>query len=436
MTRFPVLLVLAAVSATAEQPTLPSELALSQALNLALTNSSTIRTAMARLDEASGRSQQAKSPLLPQLSIGARQAYQTINLAGIGIALPFETTGVIGPFASMDARVFLSWQLLNISPIRANKTAHARQDSSRLQVQNARELVALSVVATYLDALRAKATRDTLILQTKLATDLYNLTRDRAKQGAASELDANRASQQVNTLEQQRQEAEHSYVAAKLGLANILQAHVTSQFEVVDSAAYGDGGVPDQETTRKMAIETRADYQSAQANLRAAELQVRSIKATRLPSIGLSADDGQSGNTPVHNVNTYRVMGSINFPIYTGGRTRREIAEAEGALREAESMLEENRSQIETDVLKSISGVEWALKEVETSASNAKLSREEVEFARARFAQGIADNTEVVNAQDRLSRADDSNIRARYALGLARANLARATGAVAKSYGK
>ena len=139
MTRFPVLLVLAAVSATAEQPTLPSELALSQALNLALTNSSTIRTAIARLDEASGRSQQAKSPLLPQLSIGARQAYQTINLAGIGIALPFETTGAIGPFASMDARVFLHWELLNISSIRANKTAHARQDSSRLLVQNARE---------------------------------------------------------------------------------------------------------------------------------------------------------------------------------------------------------------------------------------------------------------------------------------------------------
>jgi outer membrane protein TolC len=435
MTRFPVLLVLAAVSAAAEQPTLPSELALSQALNLALTNSSTIRTAMARLDEASGRSQQSRSPLLPQVNIGARQAYQTVNLIGMGIDLPFAT-GVLGPFGSMDARVFVSQQLLNISQLRASKSARVRQDSSRLLVQNARDLVALSVVATYLDALRAKATRDTLVAQTKLADDLYNLTRDRVKQGAAAELDANRARQQVNTLEQQRQEAEHSYVAAKLSLANILQAHVTSQFEVVDSAAYGDGGVPDQETTRKMAIEARADYQSAEANVRAAELQVKSAKANRLPTIGVLADDGQSGSTPVHNVNTYRLMGSVSVPIFTGGRIRGEIVEAEGALREAQSMLEQNRSQIETDVLSSISGVEWALKEVETSAGNAKLSREEVEFARARFAQGIADNTEVVNAQDRLSRADDSNIRARYALGLARANLARATGAVAKSYGK
>ena len=109
-------------------------------------------------------------------------------------------------------------------------------------MQNARELVALSVVATYLEALRAKATRDTLVVQTKLADELYNLTRERAKQGAASELDANRAKQQVNTLEQQRQEAEHSYVAAKLSLANILQAHVTRRFEVLDTAAYGMAG--------------------------------------------------------------------------------------------------------------------------------------------------------------------------------------------------
>src|SRR5947209_10874462 len=146
MTRFPVLLVLAAISAAAEQPSLPPELALSQALSLALTNSSTIRTAMARLDEASGRSQQSRSPLLPQLSIGAHQAYQTVNLAGIGIELPFAT-GLLGPFGSMDARVFLSQQLLNISHLRASKSDRARQDSSRLLVQNARELVALSVVA-------------------------------------------------------------------------------------------------------------------------------------------------------------------------------------------------------------------------------------------------------------------------------------------------
>ena len=103
---------------------------------------------------------------------------------------------------------------------------------------------------------------------------------------------------------------------------------------------------------------------------------------------------------------------------------------------QAQVALDESRSQIETDVLSAVSGVEWALKEVATSAGNVKLSRQELELSRSRFARGITDNTEVVNAQDRLAKADDATIRAQYMLGLARASLARALGAAETTYHK
>jgi outer membrane protein TolC len=65
-----------------------------------------------------------------------------------------------------------------------------------------------------------------------------------------------------------------------------------------------------------------------------------------------------------------------------------------------------------------------------------KLSRQEIDLSRQRFAQGVTDNQEVVDAQVRLNQADDANIRAKYMLGLARANLARAIGAAEKTYRK
>ena len=439
MTRPSFLLIVMATSAfSAEQTDLPRELTLSRALELALTNSTTIQTAMTQLNQATGRTEQSRSPLLPQINVGARQGYQTLNLAGAGIQLPGATGGqqLIGPFGSMDARVFLNQQILNLSAWKGWRSAQTREQSYRLLVDNAHELVALRVIAAYLDALRAKAARETLIEQTKLATDLYRLTLDRVNQGVAAQLDANRALQQVNTLEQQRLEGEQEYIAAKLTLANILQAQITSDFEVADEAAYGAGTPPDRSASVRLAITTRPDYRSAEANVSAAELRLKSIKATRLPTVEMVFTDGQSGTTPTHNVNTYRIQGNINVPVFTGGRIAGEVAEMEASLREARTTLDQDRFQIETDVLTAISGVEWALKEVATSAGNVTLSRQEVDFARQRFTQGISDNTEIVNAQDRLARADDAQIRARYTLGLARANLARATGAAEKTYRK
>lgn len=63
----------------ANQTDLLAQLTLSQALQIALSNSTTIREAMAGLDQASGQYQQARSYLLPQLNLGIRQSYQTIN---------------------------------------------------------------------------------------------------------------------------------------------------------------------------------------------------------------------------------------------------------------------------------------------------------------------------------------------------------------------
>lgn len=419
---------------------IPAQLTLSEALNMALANSTVIREAMAQLDQTSGQYLQSRSALLPQVGVFARQSIQTISLQGLGIDIPglppSAQQGRVGPFGSMDARAVLSQDLFNLASIRSWQSYRQRRESERLLVNDAREVVALNVIAAYLEALRNKATRDTLAEQQKLAQELYNITRERVSQGVSAELDANRAMQKVNTLEQQWQEASQSYIAAKLSLANILQARITSNFEVADSSAYGAGLFPDRDTAIAAALSMRPDYRSVESQVRAAELQVKSVKATRLPTLGLRAGDGPSGNSPVNNVNTYRVQGQIEVPLYTGGRIKGEIEEAEGTLREAQALLDKSRSQIQTDVLTAISGIEWALKQVETSARNVKLSRQEVEFTRSRFAQGISDNTEVVNAQDRLTQADEAEIQARYVLGLARANLARATGAAERTYRK
>jgi outer membrane protein TolC len=422
-------------AAAQNKPVLPKDLTLSQALEIALRNSSTLREAEANLEQSSGQYKQVRSELLPQIGIVARQGYLKVNLEGFGLDIPNEPR-VLGPFASMDARVLLRQDLLNIASFRSWQSYSSRRNSSKFLVQDAREVVVLNVVGAYLQAMTAKSSRDTLTEQTRLAGELYQVTFDRFQQGAASELDTVRAKQQVNFREQQRQEAEQNYVAAKLTLASLLQANITADFEVADPAAYGSGDTMNRDATVQAALTTRADYQAAQAAVRAAELQIKSAEATRLPTFHLSFGEGQSGTTPVSNVNVYNVQGTLEIPLFTGGRISGEIDEAFGALKAALAILDKNRTQIEADALTAISGIEWALKQVETSAQNVNLSRQELDLSRARFLQGVSDNTEVINAQDRLSQADDARIRAQYTLGVARANLARALGSAERAYRK
>jgi outer membrane protein len=425
------------LTAAQDRPALPPDLSLAQALRIALANSTLIRAAQADVDKAVGRRAQSRGPLLPQVSFAARQSYYTASLLGLGLDIP-TIPSKLGPSAAMDARLILTQDLLNISNLRDWQASRSREDSFRFMLNDARELVTLSVVSAYLDALRARESRDSLLEQTRLARELYQITRDRVNQGVSAELDANRAMQQVNFLEQQRQHFEQLYIAAKLNLASILQARVASDFEVSDMGAYGDSITQgmDRITAVQRALASRPDYRSAEASVTAAELQVKAVKSTRLPTLKLTFDDGQSGTTPIHNINTYRVQGALEVPLFTGGRIAGETDEAEATLRQARASLDETRSLVERDVLTAISGVEWALREVETSTGNTTLSRQEVDLTRARFTQGISDNTELVNAQTRLSQAEDAHIRARYTLGVARANLARATGVAENSYPK
>src|SRR5262249_45117205 len=81
------------------QTTLPQNLTLRQALDIAFANSSILREARANLERASGRYQEARSALLPQVGVAARQGYLTQNLQGFGIDLT-EFPRVLGPFGS------------------------------------------------------------------------------------------------------------------------------------------------------------------------------------------------------------------------------------------------------------------------------------------------------------------------------------------------
>jgi outer membrane protein TolC len=123
-------------------------------------------------------------------------------------------------------------------------------------------------------------------------------------------------------------------------------------------------------------------------------------------------------------------------PLFTGGRIGAQRARADLELRKVSQQEQEQRNQIALEVRTSVAQLAAARSEVDVANQAVGLANEEVTEARDRFQAGVANNIEVISAQDALARANDNQIVALYRYNQARADLARATGQMEAVYAK
>jgi outer membrane protein TolC len=170
------------------------------------------------------------------------------------------------------------------------------------------------------------------------------------------------------------------------------------------------------------------DYQGAQAQVRAAELARRAAGAGRLPSVSFNADYGTIGRAPANSHGTFTAGGALTVPIFQGGRVRGEKLEADAALEQRRAETADLRARIAYEVRTALLDVEAARQQVEVARSAVDLARQQVTQASDRFAAGVTNNLEVVQAQQALAAANESHIASLYAYNLAKTTLARAIG--------
>jgi outer membrane protein TolC len=133
---------------------------------------------------------------------------------------------------------------------------------------------------------------------------------------------------------------------------------------------------------------------------------------------------------------TYSYSGVLSVPLFTGGRIKAETVKADLELRKLAAQKADLRNLIALDVKTGLLNLESARSEVLVANLGVQLAKEEVDQARDRFKAGVANNIEVIQAQDALSRANDNQIEALYRFNQARADYARSIGQMEKVYAK
>ena len=170
--------------------------------------------------------------------------------------------------------------------------------------------------------------------------------------------------------------------------------------------------------------------------MKSANYEKKALSESRLPSAHFNGNYTQLGTSPTAVIPTYTYAGSISMPIFTGGRIHAEIARANLEIQRIEQQQQDLRNQIALEVKTALINLGSARNEVAVANSGVELSKEEVDQARDRFRAGVANNIEVIQAQDSLARANDNQIAALYRFNQARADLARSIGQMEKIYSK
>jgi outer membrane protein TolC len=370
----------------------------------------------------------ALSELLPTLSIRPSISEQQVNLAAFGFPGFPGIPPVVGPFTVYDARAYAR-QTLSLEDWRNLRSGRESEHSAVLSNKDAREQVVLIVTAAYLQALSGEARIQSQRAQLDTAEAEYRQAVDRKNAGTVAGIDVLRAQVQAQSQQQRLIAYEGDFEKQKITLARMIGLPLAQQFRLTDRIE--PQALPGEFTLQSVlqqAYKQRADYLAAESRVRAAELSKSAAAAARYPSIELDANYGTNGLSPTSLHGSFAVVGAVNIPIYQGGRVRADVEAADAVLRQRKAEVEDLRGQIDAEVRTALTDLNSASRQVEVATKNVDLAKQELQQSRDRFAAGVTNNLEVVQAQDAVALANENYISSLYYFNTAKASLLRSRG--------
>src|SRR5439155_12588191 len=163
-------------------------------------------------------------------------------------------------------------------------------------------------------------------------------------------------------------------------------------------------------------------------HLRGAEKFRSAATAEIFPSRNFAENYGAAGVDIGDSHGVFEVGATLTIPIFAGGRAQADAVKAEATLKQNRQQLENLRAQIDYDVRTALLDLVAAADQVEVARSSLDLANQTLDQARDRFTAGVADNLEVVQAQEAVATANENYISSLYAHNLAKVSLARAIG--------
>jgi outer membrane protein TolC len=384
--------------------------------------------------QAEGARRVVRSTLMPNLDSVVSENVQQTNLRTLGVSIQ-GFPSVVGPFNYFDARAArLNQTVLDFVKLGNLRSASELVTAAKHSARDAHDLIVLAVGGAYLQLIASNARIDAATAQVESSRAVYKQAADRLDAGLAARIDVTRTQVQLQTDQQRLRSLVGDRDRQMLALGRIVGLPLGQKFSIADDFPYAPLSDLSVDQALDQAYKHRADLEATEAGLRAAQASLKAAHAERLPNLNLYADYGAAGLRPGAEAHgTFLISGTLTIPIYQGGRIRGDIEQAQAAVHQRQAEVEDLRGQIDKDVRQAFIDLGVAGDQVTVAKSNVELAHDTLNQARDRFAAGVADTVEVVQAQQVVVQADNDYISAVFEHNLAKVSLARALGEAQES---
>ena len=417
-------------SASATQP---MALTLSQAETIALASSPALALARGQLESALGALGTSRAGELPNIS-GAANTGRAKSVSPPGNFAGFTTPSTTTLTTSKSASLTLRQLLVDGGRVHeAVSAAKFSSDASRYDLERQIQTVEFNVASAYYLALQARHTLQVARDSLNLAEVQLKLVQAQFKAGVASRADVLTAQlpvAQAQLLVAQDANGEQTQLASMLNTMGLpSQTAVT----IADESA-APVVLPALSDALSTADSQRPDLLAAQSSADAAGASLRSARLGLFPSIsGTGSTNTNSSKQTTNQPNTsgsgpptlstttsgvyapsWSVGLSLSVPIFDGGLTRGETAQAQGALDQANANLKTTQLLVSLNIQQAYLGVETA--EAGLSAADAEYAQAKtvLDVTNAQYKSGVTTLPLLLNAQVGLAKAEGDQVNALY----------------------
>lgn len=424
----------ASAISTAQEPK-PYHLTLRDAIEKGLQANLSVLVADTRVGEAEGtRVRRLSAALFPRVRGQSYANLQNRNLSAFGISFP-GVPEVVGPFSNYDFRFYADQNLVDLQSYRTWKASEHALDASKMDYQDARDLIVRSIASLYLNAQSSAARADAAQSRVTASNALYQLAKDKHDAGTATGVDLLRSQVQLANDKQALLAAQNQYKQVLIALARNLGMSPGTPLELAEPLRYQPLTRPQAESVLPAALLSRPDYLSLASQRRGLIEQQRASRARYYPKLSINGNYGGLGRSIGGVQGTGVIQGQLDFTLFDRDRSG-EGQELASRLKRVDDRIADLRHGIDEEIRAALLNLESAAEQVAVAKEGQDLAQRELELTQDRFQSGVTNNVEVVTAQDELARAQENYILAVSAHLDAKFALARAVGDTEKNIGQ